>query len=230
MLGKLKDLGFGPDRVVPVAFHVDYFDKPWKDRFSHPDHSRREMAYNTALKRDDLYFTPMLMIDGRYPMLGSDQPKAVAALKRTTSAPPGVSLTATLKAAGGKDASPSDVKSRELRVHVGPPAAGLAGREVMVGVAVTEDPVTTDVRAGENQGKTLVERHAVRKFLWQRYRFERARPRDLNFTLDPGEGFDPNRCAVAVWVQDWDDGRVHQAERLRWSDDARPSAAPASKP
>ena len=39
------------------------------------------MAYNTALKRKDLYFTPMMMIDGRHPMLGSDQVKAQAWLE-----------------------------------------------------------------------------------------------------------------------------------------------------
>src|SRR5262245_56722185 len=151
LLGKLKDLGYGPDRVVPVAFHVDYFDKPWKDRFSDPSYSRREMAYNAALQRDDLYFTPMLMVDGRYPMLGSDQPKAIAGLRRPTSDRPGASLTASLKPIEGgtssTTASRSESKSRSLRldVHVGPPAPALAGREVMIGVAVTEDPVTTDV-------------------------------------------------------------------------------------
>src|SRR4051794_40106184 len=28
-------------RVVPIAFHVDYFNRPWKDVFSDPLYSRR---------------------------------------------------------------------------------------------------------------------------------------------------------------------------------------------
>src|SRR6516164_7621907 len=33
-------------RIVPIAFHVDYFNVPWKDVFSDPVYSRRQMAYN----------------------------------------------------------------------------------------------------------------------------------------------------------------------------------------
>jgi hypothetical protein len=80
LLGQLAALGYGPDRIVPLAFHVDYFNDPWKDRFSDRRFSARQWAYNGALKRKDLYFTPMLMIDGRFPMLGSDRKAARAAL------------------------------------------------------------------------------------------------------------------------------------------------------
>ncbi|WP_422927802.1 DUF1223 domain-containing protein [Singulisphaera sp. PoT] len=34
------------DRVVPIAFHVDYFNDPWKDVFSDELYSQRQMAYN----------------------------------------------------------------------------------------------------------------------------------------------------------------------------------------
>ena len=221
MLGKLKELGYGPDRVVALAFHVDYFNTPWKDRFSDPSHSQREMAYNTALKRDDLYFTPMMMVDGRYPMLGSDQPKAQAALKRATAERPGATIDATLKPAD------SGTRSKTLEVRVGPPA----GREVMVGVALYEDPVSTDVRSGENAGKTLVERYSVRKFVWERVSAERAKSKAslaFKFPLELGADWDARKCGVAVWVQDWNDGRVFQAETLPWETPAKPAAAAAA--
>ena len=31
LMGKLASLGYGPDRVVPINFHVDYFNTPWED-------------------------------------------------------------------------------------------------------------------------------------------------------------------------------------------------------
>ena len=43
MLGALAEQD---RRIVPIAFHVDYFDDPWKDEFSDPQYSRRQMAYN----------------------------------------------------------------------------------------------------------------------------------------------------------------------------------------
>jgi hypothetical protein len=196
---------------VPLAFHVDYFNTPWKDRFSDPSHSRRELAYNQALKRDDLYFTPMLMVDGRYPMLGTDQPKAQAALRRAASDKPGASIDASLKPDGQGN------RKKTLDVSVVPPG----GRELLVGVALFEDPVSTHVLSGENAGKTLVERFAVRKFVWERVSADRAKakaPLAFSFPLETAADWDSARCGVAVWVQDWNDGRVYQAEALRWSE------------
>src|SRR4051812_39751214 len=43
MLGALAERN---RRIVPIAFHVDYFNDPWKDVFSDPLHSQRQMAYN----------------------------------------------------------------------------------------------------------------------------------------------------------------------------------------
>ncbi|MFO0951023.1 MAG: DUF1223 domain-containing protein [Isosphaeraceae bacterium] len=222
LLGKLKELGYGPDRVVPIAFHVDYFNKPWKDRFSDPAYSSREMAYNTVLKRNDLYFTPMMMVDGRYPMLGSDQPKAQAALKRVAAERPGASIQASLEG--------SDPRQKTLRARVVPPS----GREVMVGVALYEDPVTTEVKSGENEGKTLIERYAVRKFVWERIKAGQARSgvaQSLTFKLDAPAEADPSKCGVAVWVQDWNDGRVYQADSLPWprSAETKPSVTTSAR-
>lgn len=218
MLGSLKNLGYGPDKVVPIAFHVDYFNKPWKDRFSDPAHSQREMAYNGALKRDDLYFTPMLMVDGRYPMLGSDKPKAVAALRRATADAPGASIEIEWKADG-------TARSKTLQVTTEALRSAAAGREVMVGVALYEDPVTTKVESGENEGKTLVERYAVRKFLWKKFNLARGRAERMTFPLELAADWDAAKCGVAVWVQDWNDGRVFQADATPWVEKAPVSSA-----
>ena len=43
MLGALAERDRG---IVPIAFHVDYFNDPWKDVFSDPLYSQRQMAYN----------------------------------------------------------------------------------------------------------------------------------------------------------------------------------------
>ena len=66
MLGALAERDRG---IVPIAFHVDYFNDPWKDVFSDPLYSQRQMTYNQLYTKPKnaeygLYYTPMLMIDG----------------------------------------------------------------------------------------------------------------------------------------------------------------------
>jgi hypothetical protein len=225
LLGKLAALGYGPTKIVPVAFHVDYFNDPWKDPFSDPSYSKREWAYNEAQDRKDLYFTPMMMIDGRYPMLGSDQPKARAALDRALKQRPGVTLGIDLSS---PSSSRDDPRRRTLAVTVSPLSAEATDRDLLVGVAITEDPVTTAVPSGENKGKTLVEHHAVRKFVFEKVQLSKSQSKELSFPLELPADADPARCRVAVFVQDWMKGQVHQADGLRWTNG--PESGPEGEP
>jgi hypothetical protein len=207
----LAALGDGPGRIVRLSFHVDYFNDPWKDPYSETAYSQREMAYNGALGRNDLYFTPMMMIDGRHPMLGSDQPKAQAALKGALREQPGVSLTLDLATTS------DDASKKTLRVKARAIVPDAEGRELLVGVAIYENPTTTEVPAGENAGKTLVEHYTVRKFIYQKVQLERSRARDLSFSVELPAGARPERSGIAVFVQDWLKGNVHQADVVAWS-------------
>jgi len=70
---ELPALGFGRDKVVPLTFHVDYWDRlGWKDRFAGPDFTARQEWYarSTKLRSPNgeaglhgLY-TPQLVVDG----------------------------------------------------------------------------------------------------------------------------------------------------------------------
>jgi hypothetical protein len=211
VFGRLEALGYGPDRVVPIAFHVDYFNDPWKDVFSDPIHSRREMAYNEVQNRKDLYFTPMMMVDGRVPMLGSNRPAALAALKQVLAEKPGAAIVATLQ-----DEDPKSSR-KTLTVKVAPLGREVLGRELLVGVAVFENPVATDVRSGENAGKRLVEHFAVRRFGYQNATFAEPGAKSLTFPVEvPADG-KAERCGVAVFVQDVKSGVVYQADSVPWT-------------
>ncbi len=74
-------------RIVPIAFHVDYFNDPWKDVFSDPLYSQRQMTYNQLYTKPKnaeygLYYTPMLMIDGEQSVNGRDPASAEAAIRQ----------------------------------------------------------------------------------------------------------------------------------------------------
>jgi hypothetical protein len=221
LLGQLGELGFGPDRIVPIAFHVDYFNDPWKDPFSDSRYSRRQWSYNIVQKREDLYFTPMMMIDGREPMLGSDRAKALPAIRRALGEPPGVKLKLAVDGAG---------RSRKLNVEVAADTAEVVGRDLLVCVSIVEDPVATDVPAGENAGKTLVEHHTVRGFTYKTIRLSRTGSKSLAFPLKVGTDWVAENCRVATFVQDQENGKVYQADSLPWTADTRTSQSPAREP
>jgi hypothetical protein len=204
-LGQLARLGYGPDQIVPIAFHVDYFNEPWVDPYSNKDFSRREMAYNDVLKRKDLYFTPMMMVDGRAPMLGSNKPEALKAIKQSLLDQSGASIKLALN---GKESE------RTLKVDVSPLGGEIAGRSLMVGVVLTEGPITTRVPKGENAGKALVEPFVARSFAFQRTKLESSTAQSLTFPIKPPVDSDSAKCRVAAFVQDWDNGKVYQAESI----------------
>ena len=88
-------------RIVPIAFHVDYFNNPWKDVFSYHVYSQRQMNYNelyTKPKNPEygLYYTPMLMIDGQESVNGQDAVAAETAIRRALAQKPSVSLSIKL--------------------------------------------------------------------------------------------------------------------------------------
>ena len=204
-VAQLEGLGYGPDRIVPIAFHVDYFNTPWVDPFSKEEYSRREMAYNTVLKRKDLYFTPMMMVDGRTPMLGSNRPEALKAIKKSLAEKPGVSIKLALS---GKDADQAAV------MEVDALSTEVAGRSLMVGLVVTEGPMTTYVTSGENGGAALVEPAVVRSFGFKQAKLEANGRETFKFPLKLPATALPRFCRVAAFVQDWDNGKVYQAESI----------------
>lgn len=64
-IGKFKN---DPDlwkRVVPVAFHVDYWNNlGWRDRFSKPEFAERQRRYAAAWRGESVY-TPNFVANGR---------------------------------------------------------------------------------------------------------------------------------------------------------------------
>jgi len=206
LLGQLEKLGYGPDQIIPISFHVDYFNEPWVDPFSHKDYSHREAAYSAVLKRNDLYFTPMMMIDGRKPMLGSNKPEALRTIKTALAEKPGASIQLSLLSEKESDQSVRlDLKTLSTDLH---------GRSVMVAVVLTEGPLTTRVRSGENAGSTLVEPFVVRSFAFKQVKLEGSEKQSFTFPIKLPTDAVESKCRVAAFVQDWDNGQVYQAESI----------------
>ena len=145
MLGALAER---ESRIVPIAFHVDYFNEPWQDVFSDPLYSQRQMAYNqlyTKPKNQEygLYYTPMLMIDGRQSVNGRDPASAEAAIRQALARKPAVGLDVALDVG-------SDGRSGKATIKVTSRSAGAEKSPLLVCAVLREDGVVTDVKSGEN--------------------------------------------------------------------------------
>ena len=60
----LATRGFAGDRVIPLAFHVDYWNYlGWKDPFAQARYTERQRFVNARVRTRTIY-TPQLMLDG----------------------------------------------------------------------------------------------------------------------------------------------------------------------
>jgi hypothetical protein len=141
--------------VVALGFHVDYWNSlGWADPFSSADHSARQALANEALGRDGV-FTPQVLVNGRRSLVGSDGEALRRALGRERERSP-ASVALSARASGDR---------LELSVAVDGPTAVAAGEAAEVWVAVTEAGLSTEVRRGENAGRTLRHAPVVRRLL-----------------------------------------------------------------
>jgi hypothetical protein len=218
MLGALAEQD---RRIVPIAFHVDYFNDPWKDVFSEPLYSQRQMAYNqlyTKPKNPEygLYYTPMLMIDGEQSVNGRDSASAQAAIRQALARKPGVAIDVdlALKSDGLSGTATIRVTSRSARVEKTP---------LLVCAVLREDGVVTHVPSGENAGMSLVARFPARLTKYEFVELDGKAPATQRFSFAIGPTWERRNLRLAVFVQDKRTGVVHQATDLPWR--STPTAA-----
>src|SRR6516225_11958577 len=68
--------------LIVLSEHVDYWDRlGWKDPFSSPQFTIRQQDYADRYSREGVY-TPQLVVDGRFALVGSDSREANAAIQK----------------------------------------------------------------------------------------------------------------------------------------------------
>lgn len=88
--------GYGADRVVTLAYHVDYWNYlGWKDPFAQARFTERQRFVNNRIRNRTIY-TPQLMLDGKDYRAGlslTDFQQRIAAANRNK---PGADIALTL--------------------------------------------------------------------------------------------------------------------------------------
>ena len=140
---------FVPQRLVVLAFHVDYWNYlGWPDRFSQRRFTERQQALVRVNGLRTAY-TPQLLLNGRDFRDTAGIEKHVAHINAQ---PPSVNL-----------ALQAERKGLALKTGVSvSPVAQSTQEPIELYVALTENNLVSEVQAGENRGKRLQHDYVVR--------------------------------------------------------------------
>lgn len=194
--------------LIVLSEHVDYWDDiGWKDPYSSRQFSLRQSDYARRFRLDGPY-TPQMIVDGDAQLVGSDEKEVLRAIRnaaKITKIP--VSLSAHLVQGD---------KSLLVHVEVNPIASSSGLKSGQVLVALADDSDQSNVRRGENAGRTL--KHvAVVRTLTPVGTIDDSGAFSKDITLSAGDANLQNLRVVA-FVQDGTSGRVLGAGSTRLSD------------
>ncbi len=198
-LRKLQDAGYGADRVVPLALHVDYWDYiGWQDRFASASYTARQKAYS-AMGNTRFIYTPQVVFAGRDFRGWGNGGAFEETVKATNAMPARATITVNL------DAQEPGVAQMRIGAEV-PKDVDRGG--VALYVATYENGHTTSVKAGENRGATLAHDYVVRKWFGPISFDGNGRAELAERIVHSGRG------GVAAFVQSRSTGDVLQATAL----------------
>ena len=170
---------------VPIAFHVDYWDRlGWKDPFASPEWTKRQRVYAANWNAESVY-TPNFVLDGRewqnatVPVINAEAPGILRAIVRDDN-----NVLVNFDPAKGKT---GDFEVYLARLGFG---------------------INVNVRAGENNGRSLRNDFVVLSLTHGKLG---SVPQELHFPSSAVEAASrPDRIALAVWVTNAGDIRPLQ--------------------
>ncbi len=196
LLVKLSQLNGtqGPD-VIVLGEHVDYWNHiGWTDRFSSPQFTSRQQGYAQHFGLASPY-TPQMVIGGQQQLLGSDSAAVVRDIN-----------------AAAKEEMPAKVSLTRLggnAVQVSVRAENTKGR---VFLAITEDGLSSEVKGGENGGRTLHHAGVVRELRTVGSLSHGSFDKKVELKLQ--RDWKPANLKLVVFTQQGDYGRILGAASL----------------
>jgi hypothetical protein len=152
-ISTLPAKGFTPDRVIPLAFHVDYWDQlGWPDRMAKAQFGARQRM-QAERNHDRVVYTPQLLLNGADYRASFSDIRFGERVHELNRLPAAADLFLRQRTAA------SDVEV-ELDVRLTKSAAGGVAQTY---IAITENRLQSAIKAGENQGKLLHHDFVVRE-------------------------------------------------------------------
>ena len=166
--------------VVPVAFHVDYWDYlGWRDVLARPAFSERQRDYAERWNADQIY-TPGFVLNGAEWRGWRDHASLPAAV-------------------GNAGTLALDISKGVGAVRFAPAGAYTGG---VAHVVLLANGVSQKISAGENKGRTLTHDFAVVDYQRVNLAQQAGAWTGRGVQLRRPNGIKPARYAVAVWITD----------------------------
>jgi hypothetical protein len=138
----------GNKPVYILAYHVDYWNRlGWKDQFSNPQYSKRQYQYSRQFTGQ--VYTPQVIINGGSECVGSDESAINSIIADALNTPVCVSI----KLQGRINAGGIDLDYQ---------LTGNTGNGQLL-IALVQKHAVSNVKAGENEGRTLSHAEIVRQ-------------------------------------------------------------------
>jgi len=135
------------DDVIALSYGVDYWDYlGWKDTLASAENTKRQQAYAVHAGRANV-FTPEMVIDGEFSVVGSD----------------GRAVTEALRKSVNRSQSAIDVEIAQMHGKVvvrldGPMNSG----EAVIWLVRYDRETEVDIKRGENRGRKITYHNVVR--------------------------------------------------------------------
>jgi len=147
----------GGAQIIVLSEHVDYWnDDGWRDPFSSHAYSERQDAYASRFHLNTVY-TPQMVIDGRFETVGSLESRALQLIQSAAQADK-TKIGITI---GSFTTAPGRALTAKVDTSTLPADADISSAEVLLAVADESDE--SQVRAGENNGRTLTHTAVLRR-------------------------------------------------------------------
>lgn len=197
----LSNLKPDNNKVIPLAFHVDYWDYiGWKDRFSKSEYSDRQRK-TAAFTGAGFVYTPQFVLDGR-DFKGADVSRlnqAVFASQKLASRA-NLNLNAITQTNG-------EIMIKATAQAINP--ADINNADIFI--AIYENKLVSQVKAGENSGRELKHDYVVRDF-YGAYQLNNKNEFTKNITLKPE--WKGRQAGAVIFVQDSKNGEILQSLQL----------------
>ena len=197
----LSDLKPDTKKIIPLAFHVDYWDYiGWKDKFSKAEYSDRQRK-TAAFAGAGFVYTPQFLLNGR-DFKGADTSRLNQA------------VSASQKLASRANLSLNSITQTNGEITIKATAQAVNPIDINnadIFIAIYENKLVSQVNAGENNGRELKHDYVVRDF-YGAYQLSNKNEFTKSFTLKPE--WKGRQAGAVIFVQDSKNGEILQSLQL----------------
>jgi len=206
-LSALKTADISDKQLIPVAFHVTYWDYiGWKDPFADKqyDQRQRELAHKSRKKS---VYTPQFMLSGKdyrtYANFNEDVNK-LTSQKATVD----LELSAQILSGAGIN--------EQLQLNLKTDISSSEIKEVGFYLVVIENNLVSEVKDGENDGKRLQHDYVVRQYLGPHFSKKSENLSEQEYTVELASQWKRQDLSIIAFAENSHTGEVLQAVRLQY--------------